>query len=168
MPVVALKPLRGPDPKAAVRRLATQSRGVVDESLNEIGRGMAADLKAVTNDWSHKPGFQIVRTLNTVKVITDDKIFRFVDAGTRPHVIRPKSAGGVLVFQTGGKAKTRVNNTKFSGGKQAAGPTVFAREVHHPGTAARGFSRIIQARWEKLGLQIVRRRTRETIGQRNS
>lgn len=40
----------------------------------------------------------------------------YLENGTRPHVIRPKRPGGVLVFVT------------------SIGNTVFAREVHHPGT----------------------------------
>ena len=44
----------------------------------------------------------------------------FVHNGTKPHPIYPKKAGGVLVFQIGGK-------------------TVFARKVNHPGTKAQPF-----------------------------
>lgn len=39
-----------------------------------------------------------------------------VEYGTQPHIIRPKTPAGVLAFLAGGG-------------------TVFAREVHHPGTA---------------------------------
>ncbi|UYL88134.1 hypothetical protein SEA_EVAA_23 [Gordonia phage Evaa] len=44
-----------------------------------------------------------------------------VHEGTRPHVIRPRR-GNVLAFDIGGR-------------------TIFAREVHHPGTRARPFLR---------------------------
>lgn len=40
--------------------------------------------------------------------------------GTRPHTIRPKQPGGVLVFQSHGR-------------------TIFARSVRHPGTKATKF-----------------------------
>lgn len=53
----------------------------------------------------------------------------FVEKGTRPHVIRPRSAS-ILRFQVGGQ-------------------TVFARVVHHPGTRATSFMadalRVVQA-----------------------
>lgn len=39
-----------------------------------------------------------------------------VEYGTGPHIIRPKTPGGMLAFQVGGQ-------------------TVFARQVNHPGTA---------------------------------
>lgn len=45
---------------------------------------------------------------------------RYVHDGTRPHVIAPRRAGGVLAWQSGGQ-------------------TVFARRVFHPGTTARPF-----------------------------
>ena len=48
------------------------------------------------------------------------KYGRFVHDGTKPHIIRAKT-GGVLAFPGAG------------------GVTVFAREVHHPGTRARPF-----------------------------
>jgi len=40
---------------------------------------------------------------------------RFVEYGTKPHMIYPRAAGGVLRFETGGQI-------------------VFSRYVHHPGT----------------------------------
>lgn len=40
----------------------------------------------------------------------------YIEDGTRPHIIRPRKPGGVLVFTN------------------KAGATVFARQVHHPGT----------------------------------
>jgi hypothetical protein len=44
----------------------------------------------------------------------------YVDQGTRPHEIKPKRPGGVLVFKMNGQ-------------------TVFAKKVHHPGTKAQPF-----------------------------
>lgn len=44
----------------------------------------------------------------------------YVEFGTKPHEIKPKSPGGVLVFKMNGK-------------------TVFARKVHHPGTQPQPF-----------------------------
>jgi len=44
----------------------------------------------------------------------------YVDQGTKPHEIKPKRVGGVLVFTVNGQK-------------------VFARKVHHPGTKAQPF-----------------------------
>jgi hypothetical protein len=80
-------------------------------------------------------------------VTTDDEIYNYVDKGTRAHIIRPRNAN-VLAFQGGYQAKTmpRVIASRPGG---RSGPTVYAMEVHHPGTKAREFSKIIHAKWEK-------------------
>lgn len=46
----------------------------------------------------------------------------YVEYGTRPHVIRPRKPGGVLVFTVNGRK-------------------VVARSVHHPGTSPHPFMR---------------------------
>jgi hypothetical protein len=55
----------------------------------------------------------------------------YLEFGTRPHEIRPKSAK-VLRFATGG-------NATLSGRPKSGAPVVFARVVHHPGTRAYPF-----------------------------
>jgi len=54
----------------------------------------------------------------------------FVEFGTKPHKIKPKSPGGVLAFQAGGS-------------------TVFARVVNHPGTKAQPFVQDSFDAWAK-------------------
>jgi HK97 gp10 family phage protein len=57
----------------------------------------------------------------------------YVEFGTKPHVIRPKTPGGVLVF--------KMNGT-----------TVFAKKVNHPGTKAQPFVRPAFEAWvDSLG-----------------
>jgi HK97 gp10 family phage protein len=57
----------------------------------------------------------------------------YVEFGTQPHEIRPKSAGGVLVFTIGGRK-------------------VFTKKVHHPGTKAQPYVRPAFEAWvDSLG-----------------
>ena len=57
----------------------------------------------------------------------------YVEFGTRPHEIRPKSPGGTLAFTVNGKP-------------------VFAKVVNHPGTKAQPFVRPAFAAWvDQLG-----------------
>lgn len=57
----------------------------------------------------------------------------YVEFGTQPHTIRPKSPGGVLVFKMNGR-------------------TVFAKRVNHPGTAAQPYVRPAFEAWvDSLG-----------------
>jgi hypothetical protein len=55
----------------------------------------------------------------SVTIGSDLEYAAMVNDGTRPHIIRPRRAR-VLRFQVGGR-------------------TVYAREVHHPGTRANPF-----------------------------
>ncbi len=50
----------------------------------------------------------------------------YVELGTRPHVIRPKNKK-VLAWPAAGSAR-------LSGSTKRGGSSIFAREVHHPGT----------------------------------
>lgn len=60
-------------------------------------------------------------SLRSVYTIGSDVFYApMVHDGTRPHQIRPKSAGGVLRFRMGGRV-------------------VYAKVVNHPGTRARPF-----------------------------
>ena len=60
-------------------------------------------------------------TLRSVYTIGSDVSYApYVNDGTRPHQIRPKSPGGVLRFRVGGRI-------------------VYAKVVNHPGTRARPF-----------------------------
>jgi hypothetical protein len=56
---------------------------------------------------------------------------RYVELGTRPHIIRPKTQGGVLAW--GGQR--RLSGSLRSGSR----PTMFAKSVRHPGTKAQPF-----------------------------
>ncbi|MBA7476819.1 hypothetical protein ES707_12214 [subsurface metagenome] len=91
----------------------------------------------------------------------------FVEKGTSPHIIVPKSPGGVLRFRAmGGRPQhfkrrgrwtgvRRGRGGRFTGG----GNIVFAKRVHHPGTPALPFLRpaaeeaqrmIPQFTWEEV------------------
>lgn len=67
--------------------------------------------------------------------------WNYLNEGTRPHVIRPKG-NYPLRFRTGYQAGSSPGTLfTFAGG--ATGPEVRAREVHHPGNAAREWSDLI-------------------------
>lgn len=57
----------------------------------------------------------------------------YVEFGTKPHTIRPKTPGGVLVFKMNGR-------------------TVYTKKVRHPGTKAQPFVRPAFEAWvDSLG-----------------
>lgn len=79
---------------------------------------------------------------------TDSKIYLYVTRGTRPHIIRPKRAKA-LAFSSRFRAKTAQGYIRsYKGGR--SGKPVFAKEVKHPGTQARGFEEAIAAKHQPI------------------
>lgn len=116
-------------------------RGAVDKARKPI----EGDLNAVTATWNHKVKFKVRWTTAGnnigVTITTNDKVFAYVNDGTRPHVIQPRTAGR-LAFKSDYIAKTTVGSLNSRrGGK--SGPTVYAKLVHHPGNEARKFDELI-------------------------
>lgn len=83
-------------------------------------------------------------TSGVYAVGTNNKIYKFLDQGTRPHIIRAKRAK-VLRFNSSFRSKTVPGRLNPRSGK-SAGPVAWAKQVKHPGTKARGFSRMISER----------------------
>lgn len=120
-------------------------------AMRRMGTKIKGDFEKTTATWKHKPKFEVLVSLKgvgpTVVVDTNDEIYRYVSEGTKPHVIRPRTPGGRLAFQGTYTAKTSpgvIGST--SGG--SSGDMVYAREVHHPGTQARDFHKVISKEWQ--------------------
>ena len=123
-------------------------RQAVLEALEAEAQDILADYRQTTATWEHQVEFETIIDITSqeasVLVGTDDPIFRYVDEGTRPHMIFPRRARK-LRFQTGYSAKTKPGKIgSWPGGKY--GPVVFADRVSHPGTKAREFTKAIQKR----------------------
>lgn len=70
-------------------------------------------------------------------VVARARYARYVELGTRPHVIRPRNAS-VLRFPANGTAVTLSGRAR-TGAVRAGGAYAFAKEVHHPGTKPQPF-----------------------------
>lgn len=126
------------------------------ETMGETSKEMLKDYRETVKTWKRKPKFtasapRFERGNYVIAVGTDDRIYGYVDKGTKRHRIRPRRAR-FLRFQSGYTAKTiPLAIRSRSGG--ASGATVFSRGVMHPGTEARKFSEVIairaHARFEK-------------------
>ena len=137
--------------------------------LRSAAKAVEKDYKATTATWDHQPKFETVIALGKTKaeflVGTDDEIYKFVDEGTKPHIIRPKKAK-VLRFQGGYTAKTQPGIIGSSSGG-ASGNIYFAKAVNHPGTKARKFSEKINELHKKRfkeRMHEAMRRAREKSG----
>lgn len=126
------------DTRALRTKIETRARTLHGGAVNVLGRDVVANAPRDTGALarSHRVGVTTVTgTVVKAPFAFTVPYARFLETGTRPHVIRPKRAGGVLVF--------------FSA---KAGRTVFARQVNHPGsTKHRGWfsSRVNVDGWRR-------------------
>lgn len=120
--------------------------------LRKVARGVTADFKKTTATWKNQPEFETIISLSGGEagflVGTNNKIYEYIDQGTRPHIIRPKN-GRFLAFASGYKAKTSPGVIGSRPGGATSNRGIFAREVRHPGTKPRLFSKTIAKNWER-------------------
>lgn len=138
---------RGHEVPHKIALLARRMPGVVNDALYLTAADMRRDFELTTYTWDHKVKFTIQQHKRGWKVFTKDDIYRFVDLGTRPHIIKAKRAK-VLEFQGGYAAKTRPGVIGSTGGGPS-GDMQYAKVVHHPGTKARRFTQIIYRKFQK-------------------
>jgi len=134
------------------------------ESALDDTADFALDLhKKTTTTWDTKVNFYIRKTKFGRSIGTRSNIWKYVDQGTRPHVIQARRAPN-LKFRAGGfRAKTRPNTITSSGGARG-GNWVTKRSVRHPGTAARNFSEAIGKRAEKELAKALRKKFKGLFG----
>ena len=133
--------------------------------MKRVGKGMLEDFESTTRTWDHKPSFSMNMSLRgigpAVLVGTDDSIYRLVNEGMKPRIIRPVRAK-MLRFQVGYQAKT-VPGVIGSRPGGSYGKVVFAKEVHHPGFEGRKFDDLIVTRWKPRFKDEMHRVMREAI-----
>ena len=109
---------------------------VFEEAFEKASREMEKDVKGAFEDaistWKHQPTWRgyvrIAATNIYISVGTADEIFKYVDQGTKAHIIRPV-------------------NAKVLHWVDADGENHFAKEVHHPGMKAQNISKTIHDIW---------------------
>lgn len=149
MAKLLLRNIRSGRRKAAIADLKSIARQEMEQTLEQqVKQRLIEEHKKIVANWEHDVDFQGRKTVTNdqIKIYifptgANKDIWTFVDQGTRPHVIKPKSAPR-LVFQAGTYTpKTKpVGQVVSGGGKVQGGVTVFATQVNHPGTEARRFS----------------------------
>lgn len=119
----------------------------IETGMDAAAEAALIDFHVTTETWSHQPRFTIDKSHPGERIIgTDDDIYHFVDAGTKPHTIVAKNKK-VLAFGAGSRAKTQVRVIGSGAGRKGGTPVRVTR-VRHPGTAARQFSETIAAKWQ--------------------
>lgn len=99
--------------------VATKAKNLLVEQIGHFTR--------LTDDINYKV------MNNEVIIYTTNPISSYLEHGTEPHIIRPKTPGGVLKF------RAREQFTDKKGNKRGMGDWVATKEVHHPGFDPRPF-----------------------------
>ena len=143
-------------PRRTVAMRTKLGRKLMGQALDQLAeQTIKPKFYDVVSDWdtdvkfvkTTKLGYRELRV--EVRPHKNKAIFTYVDKGTRPHKIkpkkrRPKSATKAnLVFRTDYSARTAPIAQAHVGSGRATGDLVFAKEVNHPGSAARKFSATI-------------------------
>ena len=156
----------------ALRALKQQAANVIAaerNTLEDLRQGIRADLAKVTATWEHQPVFfeQKQRAeagylfAGEIRITTNDRIYRFVDQGTRPHIITARP-GHVLAFQAHYTRKTYPGFiTSTASGR--SGPLIFRRSVRHPGTKPRKFTETIMRKWQQQAGTLMARRVKMAL-----
>lgn len=137
----------------AIRPSKLNVPGMYD-ALEKEAKAAANDLELEfmlsTATWNHQVKFEKLAQVgpNSVQILvdTDDEIYKYVNEGTKAHDILPKTAS-VLAFPSVFRPKSQPNK-QTSGPGFSGGPTRFSMGVHHPGTKARHFDKVIMKRFE--------------------
>ena len=123
---------------------------LMDAATREVTTGMLTDFKSTVATWQSKPRFGVTRRGTAWYISTKNDVYSYVNEGTRAHVIRPRMASRLVFFRTGFRAKTSPGVIGSGSGRRASRDLTFAKEVHHPGTKARNFSKQIKEKWARI------------------
>lgn len=126
----------------------------ISKALTSEANAIEGEYKKTVRYWKHKPKFQKIKNIDItgqkaeVIVGTDDKVYGYVDLGTRAHFV-PKSGKALMAFRPGYMAKTSVGQIRTSGARWTG---AFGKRIVRygrwkvRGIQARRFSEIIQKR----------------------
>lgn len=123
----------------ALRRSGRDSHATTQRTLIESANFLLTEMeiRVPVDSGQLRDSLAVTVVGSTVRVGPNVPYASYVEFGTRPHDIRPKSEGGVLRFQMGGQ-------------------TVFAKVVHHPGTKPQPFVRPAFEAWvDSLGTDVA-------------
>lgn len=135
-------------------------KAAIVAEANRVAQEMVKDFEATTATWEHEVKFEAVVDVDPnveVLVGTDDKIYGYVNDGTKPHPIFARRARA-LSFQWGGKGSYRAKTRPKVIGSTPGGPTgpqVARPYVQHPGTDAREFDTTIEKKWRPRFLRLM-------------
>src|SRR4029450_13786902 len=113
---------------------------VVEDALDAAALAAQSNVELTVKTWEHPVSFTISHKVGEGNIATDDEICRYVEHGTRPHLIGPRRSR-YLRFAVGGRPKTRPGQLGSGGGAKGSKIVYFRGVVSHPGTKPRLFAK---------------------------
>lgn len=144
MPAIFWKPIGG------AKIDSSKFRKIVREEAMSIAADMMLDLMVATATWKHNVKFKRIvdakTDIVTIVVGSDDKIWGFVNQGTKEHIVLPRNKP-MLWFRNTYTAKTipGVLTSKPGG---ASGIWVSSKGTIPKGIKPRKFDEALQKRWK--------------------
>ncbi len=136
--------------------------GAVKTGMRQAADAVRQDYDLTTKGWEHPAEFAIEEQGDgSITVTTNDKVWKMVDEGTRPHIIVAKN-GKALAFGAGGRPKTTPGRLT-SGAGSKGGIVVIRPRVNHPGTEPRNFTALIMKRWRRGVQPFIRAAIEEAL-----
>ena len=134
-------------PKTLIADPQKMARALTN-ALNGVAKDISLDFSVTTQTWQHKVDFSISSPSAYRRIVaTSNKIYGYVNDGTKAHDIFPKKK--ILVFNTPFKPKTVPNKIMSGPGSKGTNRVISKRGVHHPGTKPRAFDKAIKEKWDK-------------------
>jgi hypothetical protein len=129
--------------------------------MRDAAEAAQKDFEKTTATWRTRPDWQIQEQRDGFLVGTENDVWNMLDKGTRAHRIIARRAKR-LRFSSGFSAKTRPGFVGSQAGGSSGGP-VFAQSVQHPGTTARGWSKLIAAKYKVQLQRYISQRIKEAM-----
>lgn len=139
----------------------TRFADAAKKGMRDAAEAAKVDMEKTTATWRNKPDWIIKEQKDGFLVGTANDIWNMLDKGTRAHRIIARRAKR-LRFGSGFTAKTRPGFIGSQAGSSGGAP-VFVQGVDHPGTTARGWSKLIASKYKVQLQRFISKRIREAM-----
>lgn len=129
--------------------------------MKDAAEDAQKDIEKTVATWQHEAAIVTKERADGYSIEVTDPIWQMLDKGTRAHRIVARRAKR-LRFAGGFRAKTRPGFIGSQSGGSDGGP-VFRQSVMHPGTVARGWSKLIGAKYRAQLQKYISKRIREAM-----
>lgn len=129
--------------------------------MKDAADDVVKDIEATTATWQHDVAIEVKERADGYSITVKDDIWNMLDKGTRAHRIVARRAKR-LRFAGGFRPKTRPGFIGSQAGG-SGGDQFFRQAVNHPGTTARGWSKLIGAKYRAQLQKYISKRIREAM-----